>query len=552
MHKCLVALSAMGLSVVAACGDRTPPVLQDVVVTGPNTLAPLAAMLSVSTNEPVRVKVEVSGGLAGIAAIDDGSLSTAHQVLVQGLVPDRTHQVTLTVEDEAGNRLSADPVAITTAPLPDGFPTLDVKTSDPDRMEPGLTIFALYRWPDGKTNDLHAGLILALDARGRVVWYYQTDHSIGDVIQLRNGNLLYSTVVDGVRGRFVEIDVLGRTIESWHSRSLAGAGLDDSILVDVDSFHHEMVELSTGSLLTLSSEVRTFENYPSSEEEPDAARVTQDVVGDIIVEFNRKGDVERATSLFDVVDPYRIGYNSLGRGFWRVTYQTLMDEEPELADWAHANSLAYDDGTDSYIVGLRHQDALVKIERESSEINWILGPHVGWRSPWSSRLLTPADGVEWAYHSHGVDLTPQGTLLLFDNGNNRASAFEERMSADEAYSRVVEFQIDEEAMSASEVWSYRGVEGERFYSSFLSDADWLPVTGNVLVDDGARTRTVEDETGEPTDHNWARVVELTRTTPAETVFEVVIDDDPPAGWRVYRAQRISRLRPPAAAPSHAP
>ena len=107
-------------------------------------------------------------------------------------------------------------------------------------------------------------------------------------------------------------------------------------------------------------------------------------------------------------------------------------------------------------------------------------------------------------------------------------------------------------MSASEVWSYQGVEGERFYSSFLSDADWLPVTGNVLVDDGARTRTVEDETGEPTDHNWARVVELTRTTPAETVFEVVIDDDPPAGWRVYRAQRISRLHPPAAAPSHTP
>ena len=34
---------------------------------------------------------------------------------------------------------------------------------------------------------------------------------------------------------------------------------------------------------------RTFENYPTSDEDPDASRGAQDVVGDIVVEFARDG-----------------------------------------------------------------------------------------------------------------------------------------------------------------------------------------------------------------------------------------------------------------------
>ena len=185
----------------------------------------------------------------------------------------------------------------------------------------------------------------------------------------------------------------------------------------------------------------------------------------------------------------------------------------------------------------------MKIDRTTSEIAWILGPHTGWQPPWNQYLLHPGDGLDWAYHSHGLDLTPDGTLLMFDNGNTRASAFEAGLPATEAYSRVAEFRVDEAAMEVELVWSYRGPDGAPFYSGFLSDADWLPVTGNLLVDDGARSRPVDDGSGDTTDHNWARIFELTHTTPAEMVFEVIIDDTPPAGWRVYRAQRIPGLYP---------
>ena len=133
---------------------------------------------------------------------------------------------------------------------------------------------------------------------------------------------------------------------------------------------------------------------------------------------------------------------------------------------------------------------------------------------------------------------------MYDNGNDRASAFEARLPGSDAFSRAVEFEVDAEAREVRQVWSYQGSEGEPFYSSFLSDADWLPVTGNVLITDGARVTELEGDQGDNDDlpdHQWARILEVTHTAPAETVFELVIDDDPPSGWRVYRAGRLPSL-----------
>ena len=99
-------------------------------------------------------------------------------------------------------------------------------------------------------------------------------------------------------------------------------------------------------------------------------------------------------------------------------------------------------------------------------------------------------------------------------------------------------------MTVRQRWAHAGAGAGRFHSSFLSDADWLPETGNILITDGARTREVEGDDGEPVTRRGARIVEVTRTTPAETVFELVIDDDEgPTGWHVYRAGRWSAQLP---------
>ena len=133
---------------------------------------------------------------------------------------------------------------------------------------------------------------------------------------------------------------------------------------------------------------------------------------------------------------------------------------------------------------------------------------------------------------------------MFDNGNFRASPYEEPMTPAESFSRAVEYRIDEENMQVTEVWSSGDDGDERFFANFQGDADWMPQTGNVLIAYGG---LVSDADGIPVGgqagHSWARIVEVTHDTPAEKVFEFFIDDERPDGWSVYRAERLPSLYP---------
>ena len=141
-------------------------------------------------------------------------------------------------------------------------------------------------------------------------------------------------------------------------------------------------------------------------------------------------------------------------------------------------------------------------------------------------------------------MTPQGTILLFDNGTYGASPFtgEAQLDISELRSRAVEYAVDEETMEARQVWSFGGEGDERFYSQYISDADWLPTTGNVLVTDGGKYTDAEGNPVEsPGERRWARVVEVTHTMPAEKVFELHITGTNDTGFHVYRADRIPTL-----------
>lgn len=58
-------------------------------------------------------------------------------------------------------------------------------------------------------------------------------------------------------------------------------------------------------------------------------------------------------------------------------------------DWCHANAVSHDPRDDSLLVSLRHQDCIIKIDRRSGDLVWILGDPGNWRAPWSDSLLRP-------------------------------------------------------------------------------------------------------------------------------------------------------------------
>ena len=67
---------------------------------------------------------------------------------------------------------------------------------------------------------------------------------------------------------------------------------------------------------------------------------------------------------------------------------------------------------------------------------------------------------------------------------------------EQRYSRAVEFEINANSMEVEQVWSYGGPGDEQFHSGFLGDPDWLPVTGNLLITDGARLPAFDGITAE--------------------------------------------------------
>ena len=219
-----------------------------------------------------------------------------------------------------------------------------------------------------------------------------------------------------------------------------------------------------------------LENYPTSTSDPDAERETATVVGDVLVEFAPDGSIVKQVFRHDILDPYRISHSSLAGGYWIADKYEDTIASP-VRDWTHANAMIYDASDHSVIASLRHQDAVIKVDWDNGELVWILGPHENWQEPWSEKLLAPVGDLQWQYHQHGPSFTGDGTLVMFDNGMHRASAFEEKMPIAESYSRAVEFDVDRETMEVSQVWHYGGPGEDAFFSFYICDVDWLPETG---------------------------------------------------------------------------
>lgn len=539
----LALTAALTASIFVGGCDRPAPVIAGPSITSPLIVemnpsgrAPLAGLASFTTSEPVLATIMVFDDDGNTFSASSGETpATEHEIVLLGFRPNRRHTLALALEGEDGAEIPAANLAIVSPEISSHTPPIEVTANDPDAVEPGFTIVPIFRWINQQIDQTH-GQILIVDAEGEIVWQYIAPHGLYEVKQLDNGNLVYLNF----GWKMTEIDMLGNVVREWHpARTQTGASAA-SIPVDTDTFHHDVVVMPSGNFLTLSTEVREIANWHSDEAEtnPNAPRVTRNVIGDVLVEFEPDGTVVNEWRFFDLIDPYRIGYGSLNPAFYEGVY-----EEPA-PDWTHMNAIHYDAATNTALVSTNHLSTIFNLDLESGELDWMLGDPTSWRAPWSNLLLEPEDdGMMWSYHHHSPKWTPEGTLLLFDNGAVRAvPPNPPNLDPEAAFSRAVEYAIDAGNGTVREVWSYGGPGDEQFLSAYISDADWLPATGNILVTKGGRIRDRDGnvlmfpEEG----HNWVTVTEVTHTTPAEKLWELVIDD-PRWGVAVFRTERIPGL-----------
>jgi hypothetical protein len=496
------------------------------VVSGPSfspaANAPLAGVLGVTTDVDSQVSVSVSDGIATWTR-DFFDYGTNHSLTLLGFKPNRTNEITVTVRDKFRNALTiGEPLTFITSPLPTNLPTFTLLTNNLAQMEPGYTLFRVANETTG------GSYVTIVDSSGEIVWYGESSGVGGvpgpiptpsDVQQLTNGNLFFP---ETDQAGFAEFNMLGQSVTTW------------SAPFPVDS--HEDFLTDHGTILYLNYTKQIVTNFPSSATNPAAPTETADVTCGRPVEISvTNSALLDSWSLIDMLDPVRIDYLC----FLLLTEYGI---DPE-----HANAVTDDPSDDSLIVSMRNQDAVVKFTR-AGQIKWILGPHENWGPEWQPYLLTPVGTpFEWNYAQHAPILTPQGTLLFFDDGNCRAEPFDPPVPDQDNYSRAAEFSIDETNMEVSQVWQFADTNNDRLYAGALGNAAWLPKTSNVLVTFGY----VSYENGahpDPiaTNATIIRIKEVTHQPDPSVVFDLELSDPSNTntnslGYMVYRSHRIPDL-----------
>ena len=456
-----------------------PTELKDIdnadVIVNPYDISPLTALIIFKTETSVSPKVTIEGDdeLSTYEyTFDEG---TEHYLPIYGLYPDRDNTVVVEYGDVRQE------FTITTEALPDDFILPTSVDADKDELSNDLYFFT----PSS------GGYTCAYDVNGDVRWYL-TINSIWEVNRLDNGHLMLSTerLVNSpyyMTGLY-EMDMLGKIYKEY---SLPGG------------YHHDYYEMPNGNLLVAS------DNFTSGD----------GTVEDYIVELDREtGEVIKTFDLKDVLNMED------GKSENWIEY-----------DWFHNNSVWYDEETNSITLSGRHQDAVINIDYDSGDLNWIIGDSTNWSEEYQKYFFTPVgDDFEWQWSQHAAMITPEGYVFIFDNGNNKSKNEDEYVPAEDSYSRGVMYKIDTDKMTIEQVFEYGKERGSEFYSPYISDVDYIDSehyiihSGGIVYVDGKNSNQPAGISG--ADRLVSDTVEY---KDGEVIFEIVLPTNN------YRVEKMS-------------
>ncbi len=489
--------------------DDTPPIDPEwevLFTINPAGVNPLCAKLEVEANVAGKVKVEVVGqdGEASNIIHTFSELAASQSVPILGLYPDYENIVQVSFLDENDSELLQKELTITTEALPENHPNITIITATPEKMESGLTLISSRSNPPPNRPYM-------IDAFGKVRWVLDyTDHPVlGNLYydvgieRLQNGNFYLG---DAVNDAIYEVDMYGDIVNEW--------------VLPNYGFHHNVQEKPNGNFLLTANHYSTYHENGNQTKQDYVLEIDRQT-GAVLMEWDLKESLDE----------------------WRIAYANFLNENA--MDWAHVNAVIYDESDHTIIVSCQRQ-GVAKLDYDNNVL-WIMAPHRGWDTnrkgvDLNDFLLNPLDfnglpitdndvvegstahtDFEWNWLQHAPMLMPNGNLMLFDNGQYR------NFGTAMPYSRAVEYEIDEDAMTVRQVWQYGKERGLETYAYIVSDVDFLPKKNNILFSPGfCNANNVNIRGG--------RVIEVNYDT-KEVVFEAFFNGGP-LDLQFHRAERL--------------
>lgn len=404
------------------------------VILNPYGISPLTALIVFETKDLTTPTITIHGKDEQTTFTNTFKPAKKHILPVYGLYADAENKVTITINDTS--RI----LTIKTGKLPENFILPTYVNANKGKLENDL----YFMTPSSK------GYTAAYDINGDVRWYL-TENFLWDIQRLANGHLLLSTnrlinppyYTTGL----MEMDLLGKI---YYEYTLPGG------------YHHDVFEMEDGNLLIASD---NFENG---------------TVEDYIVEIDRKtGKIIKEIDLTKIL-PVDSGNNAYTTDY----------------DWFHNNSVWYDKTTNSITLSGRHKDAVININYDTLDLNWIIGSNENWNEDMQKYFFTPTNNLEWQWAQHAAMVLPNGNIFIFDNGNNRSKALDNAIKAEDNYSRGVIYNINKKDMTIKQIWEYGKNQGSYFYSPYISDVDYLS-DNHYLIHSGGHVETDGKISNEP-------------------------------------------------------
>ncbi len=350
----------------------------------------------------------------------------------------RLQQGAVSDVDEAGleaptqfSQTGPEPLSIAgTDTLPLDFPYIN--TTIRGAIAPGKVFLSNFKFFGA-----YAPYLLIVDNLGSPIFYRKMPSPCLDFKVQPNGLLTY---FQRFGAKFYAMDSSYTVVDSF----TCGNGYTTDL--------HELRILPNGHALLMSYDVRQVDMSQIVPGGKNPCAVT----GLIIQELDENKDVVFQWRSWD---------------YFQITDATHENLDSTAIDYAHGNAIEYDSTDGNIIISSRHMDEITKISRTTGDIIWRMGGK-------NNQFTFVGDTIGFS-HQHAVRRIANGHMTLFDNGNYHHPAF----------SRALEFQLDEQNKIATLVWQYRN--SPDIYGTALGYVQRL-ANGNTLIGWGATNPSVTE------------------------------------------------------------
>lgn len=290
------------------------------------------------------------------------------------------------------------------------------------------------------------GYAIKLNSDGKILYYKQNNYPINNFRKNIIGDKIRYTYFEGYERKngFVG-SILGEVVvlnEKYEEIDRVILKKSDKIAIDTMVDQHDYIILDDKHYLVLSY---IFTNPTHSIEESDNELKNNSKVIAAAIQEIKDDEVIWEWISTDYPELYDI--SSRGNEYSNIN---------EWADYTHINSIFIDPKDNNLICSMRNLDSVLKLNRTTGEIMWILGG--------KGDQFNLTDDQKFNTQ-HNATILENGNLLLFDNDN------------DTKQTRFLEFKIDEEK---KEIISFDEYKLEGTFSEFCGSVQKIDEDNNVF------------------------------------------------------------------------